>query len=530
MIARISFSLLLAASVVWPSAMPAQWAAPGNTPAMGYAPPGEFAPEGGPIPLGNGYAPEAGMDYYGDGSQFGGQVCPPDAMPWDRNGNSAFRQFLREVMPNTYFQIEYLSWDVDDIGAGSVGAGTLLTDDVRNPIPFGLFDVDFLSGQDFRVPTTEPISFEKLSGLRGTFGVPLTFGTFEVSGFALEEGEAGIRNSVPGFSAIRPFRVPGNTALTVPAAVGALNFPVGTIPINIPLTPLQIFLPPLVPGAPITLPTILGDVLAPNLVFSASSSNAVAIPLLQNGQPSLTALVYDVSYSASSHNEIWGTEAKLVLDIGPNHNGMTINPLVGFRYMSFDEQFKQTGVSSLGSNILRNGGTLFVGTDPLFLPVNQPGVLRGPLFTSTIDSEVQNTLYGLQVGSRTEYNHKWFTLGVEPKVSLGVNNYEAEVTTRNLRSASDGLVRTQEDDLIFAPVFDVAMYGRLHVNPHFSLHAGYNFTYLFRVTRPHDNIYYNDNGPFSAPGVVVNPETQDMHIQGLTVGGEFRFRDLKFRQ
>jgi hypothetical protein len=68
------------------------------------------------------------------------------------------------------------------------------------------------------------------------------------------------------------------------------------------------------------------------------------------------------------------------------------------------------------------------------------------------------------------------------------------------------------------------------VNPYFSLYAGYNFTYLFRVTRPHDNIYYNDNGPNAPPGVVVNADTQDMHIQGLNVGGEIRFRDLKFRR
>ena len=79
------------------------------------------------------------------------------------------------------------------------------------------------------------------------------------------------------------------------------------------------------------------------------------------------------------------------------------------------------------------------------------------------------------------------------------------------------------------PVFDVSMYGKVHVTPHFSLHAGYNFTYLFRVTRPADNIYYNDNGPNAAPGVVVDADTQDAHIQGLTIGGEFRFRDLKFR-
>lgn len=526
MIARISSTFLLAACALWPSALSAQWMPPQEQPPMmGYA------PESGPIQLAQGYAPQPGMDYYGDGSEYGGQVYAPGPLPWERDGDSPFRKFLKEVMPNTYFQMEYLSWNIDDIGAGAVGAGTLLTPDVRNPLRFGLFDVDNFTGQDFRVPTTEPISFEKLSGLKGTFGVPLTIGTFEISAFALEDGEAGIRNNVPGFRTFQPFTVPTNVALIVPPPVGSLNFPVGVRTVAIPNTPFTVYAPPLVvPGTPIIQPVIPGDIVAGGTVFIAGTSNAAVIPLLQNGQPSFTALIYDVGYAASYRNETWGTEAKLVLDYGPDQNGMTIKPLVGFRYMSFDEQFQQVGVSSLSSNVLRGNNILFVGNNPIFLPVNVPGVLRGPQYTSVIESEVQNTLYGLEVGTRTELNHKWFTLGVEPRISLGVNNYEAEVTTRNLRGPSDGLFRTQEDELIFAPVFDMTAYGRLHLSPYFSLHAGYNFTYLFRVTRPHDNIYYNDNGPSAPPGVVVNPETQDMHIQGLNIGGEFRFRDLKFRR
>lgn len=533
MIARISSTLLLAASALWPSALSAQWGAPFEpAPGMGYAPPTQFATPSGPIQLANGYAPQPGPDYYGDGSEFVGSGYAPKPMPWERDGDSPFRSFLREVVPNTYFRVEYLSWDVDDIGAGGVGAETRLPGDPRELIPFGLFDIDTFTAQDFRVPNTEPITFNKLSGLRGTFGVPLTIGTFEVSAFALEDGEGGLLNPIPTPSMFRNFTVPLNTALTVPVGVDTVTFPIGTLPVGIPLTPNLIFNPePIVVVPPVTevFVTIPGDIIAPGTTILTANTSAVAIPLLQNGQPGLSALVYDVAYGASYNSEIWGAEAKLVLDIGPNHNGLTLNPLVGFRYMGFDEEFQQAGISSLANNVLRNGNTLFVSNTPTFLPINQPGVLRGPLFLSTINSEVENTLYGLQVGTRTEFNHKRFALGIEPRVSLGVNNYEAEVTTRNLRSPADGEVRTADDDLIFAPVFDVSMYGKVHVTPYFSLHAGYNFTYLFRVTRPHDNISYNDNGPTAPPGVVLDADTQDMHIQGLTVGGEFRFRDLKFR-
>lgn len=530
MIARISSTLLLAACALWPSALPAQWMPEGQPPTMGYAPPS------GQIQLPQGTGPEPGLDYYGDGSELATAGYTPAPLPWERDGDSPVRQFLREVMPNTYFQVEYLSWSIDDIGAGGVGSDTLIAQDLRRPIPFGIFDIDTFIGQDFRAADTEGITFNKLSGGRFTFGVPLTTGTFEVSAFGLEEGDAGTLNSVPSAAGIRPFTVPSNTVLTVPVGVTDLTFPVDVVTSGLPgQAPRVIFSPPAIDPMNPATPTVVlgiapGSLILGNVVFNAATTSAAFIPLLQNGRPGQTALVYDLGYSSSYHNELWGAETKVVLNMGPDQYGLTMKPLVGFRYMSFDEEFQQVGVSSLGSNILRNGNILFVSSTGTFLPINQQGVIRGPAFTSTIESEVENTLYGLQVGTRTEINHKWFTLGAEPRISLGVNDYQAEVTTRNLRSPNDGVVRTRDEDFLFAPIFDVNMYGRLHVNPYFSLYAGYNFMYLFRVSRADDNIYYNDNGSSARPGIVVNSETQDMHVQGLNIGGEIRFRDLKFRR
>ena len=197
----------------------------------------------------------------------------------------------------------------------------------------------------------------------------------------------------------------------------------------------------------------------PGTVLQVPTTTAIAIPLLQNGRKATSALIYDLSYKASYHSQIWGTQAKLVLDMGPNHDGMTLKPIVGFRYLNFDEQFRQTGVTSFASNIVR-GPALFTGIRPLFLPVGQSGTLKGPLRTSIIDSQAENNLFGLQLGTRAEFQYKRLTLGVDPRISLGVNHYETEVTTTNLRSLADGRHRTRKDDLIFAPVFDVSMYGR----------------------------------------------------------------------
>jgi len=240
-----------------------------------------------------------------------------------------------------------------------------------------------------------------------------------------------------------------------------------------------------------------------------------SIPLLQNGQVGSTFLIYDQGYGADHHTDVWGTEAKLILDIGPNHNGLTINPLVGFRYMSFDEQFRQVGLSTIPALTVSQSNSVLVTPEPLR--------------ASVVDSKAENDLFGLQVGASAEYNNKWITLGAEPRVSLGVNHYEAEVNTSQLRSVFDPNVTTRESETTFAPVFDTSFYGQVHLTPYFSLHASYNYTYLFQVSRPVDNILYNDNGPTAPPGVVVDAETNDMHIQGISLGGEFRFRDLKFR-
>lgn len=715
MIARLSVSVFLAACVMWPTLVSAQGETdPEGVVTIGEGMPAPLVPQftsqwkplpsapeqdaespidaiiraqspQGPIQYAGAYAPQSGVDSYGDGSGFQAPVYNAQPLPWERDYNSPFKKFITEVLPNNYFRVEYLSWNIDDIGAQAVGAPTALTNDVREPIQSAAFfasmtpDPDATASQTLLVPTTESLNFNKVSGLRATYGIPLTFGRMEFSAFALEDAEssildpsfgpirgtrtlvapefqaqpfvlaqnlvvpnpgfittsggivlaqgqlianpnlAGVVNNIPANSLLPtsafPF-APGNPPISStpaglvdpavlptvtninngatiplppgnffyffnvqgqnvtlpgdPAIVG--NLPNGPLfirnrdvadfrqvraPLVSPLFPIPNVVDPSrnpIPGSPpfdqrfpggdaiilVTPPgsggpldtqprfiapgvtTLLADVLSPNgitlpagTVLRTNETGFAAMPLLNNGAVDTTFLIFDGGYNADYRSNVWGSQAKLILDIGPDHNGMTLKPLIGFRYMSVDEQFRQVGLSTL--NVLQLNPVL-----PVF-------VFPEPLRASVIDSKVENNLYGLQVGTSVEYNHKYFSLGVEPKISLGVNNYEASVTTSQLRSVFDPTVTTEDDALIFAPVFDVAMYGQVHLTPYFSLHAGYNFTYLFRVTRPAENIVYNDNGPNAPPGVVVDSETQDMHIQGLTIGGEFRFRDLKFR-
>ena len=100
------------------------------------------------------------------------------------------------------------------------------------------------------------------------------------------------------------------------------------------------------------------------------------------------------------------------------------------------------------------------------------------------------------------------------------DRYNARVRTNNFRGLQDGEVITEMSDTIFSPVVELAVYLRFKVHERAEFHVGYNVLWASRVTRPHDNIRYNDNGSFpEPPGVVVDVKHDDFTLEGLTLGG-----------
>ena len=231
-----------------------------------------------------------------------------------------------------------------------------------------------------------------------------------------------------------------------------------------------------------------------------------AVTLLENGQPSNITLLYNEGLTISYESEIWGAEAvfvgeKFPFELAAPERGITARPIVGFRYLDVEER------------LLHVGG---------FRDQITPGA---PLLISTIDSDTSNELYGGILGARLQFDHRWFTLGVEPRVTLGANNYTARVTTSQLRGFFDPTITTVEDDTIFSPVLDCTAYARLHLHENFSVHVAYNVLWMARVTRPHDNIVFNDPGTtLLPPGVVVDADIGELMLEGLSLGGEIRFR------
>jgi hypothetical protein len=234
------------------------------------------------------------------------------------------------------------------------------------------------------------------------------------------------------------------------------------------------------------------DPLAPQLQIQYATST------LLNGQPSNNLFLYDSSFEVSQQTQMMGAEANWIAN-SLYETGFVARPLAGFRYIDFKEGLLQRGT------------------------FDQEGLLNPPL-VSDIRSNAVNRIYAPQIGMRFEWVDHWFTLGFEPKVAFGVNQYDATVRTDRLRSAGDPTVITKANGTQFAPVGDFAVYGKIHLRDNLSVFVSYQVMVASGISRPGDNILYNDNGSTQPAAIVADPHSRNMVWQGLTVGGEVKFR------
>ncbi|MHC4879523.1 MAG: BBP7 family outer membrane beta-barrel protein [Planctomycetota bacterium] len=227
----------------------------------------------------------------------------------------------------------------------------------------------------------------------------------------------------------------------------------------------------------------------------------VATTTLTNGVPGTNTLLYDNSYSTRFTSNLWGTGINYVFEAPLAPPFIQIRPMFGFRFISLDEQLVQNGVFD-GFGQLTPAQTV----------------------NTVISSDTANNVYVPQLGARVEYESRWVSIGVEGKFGLGVNQYRGAVFTDALRAAEDPRVDSSESGEKLSATGEFAVYGKVHINKNFSLNVGYTIMFVDNITRPHNSILYNDNGPFPAPAAVVaDPSFELMYFQGLNVGGELRF-------
>jgi hypothetical protein len=116
-----------------------------------------------------------------------------------------------------------------------------------------------------------------------------------------------------------------------------------------------------------------------------------------------------------------------------------------------------------------------------------------------------------------------FDFGAEAKWLMLANSMYADVATNNLRFNGDPYVLTSDNTTSVSTGFDLTGWATLHLGPKFDLRIGYNFLWLTGITRPEDNIYYNENGVTQPAGVVVDMKKHDWSMSGLQLGGSLKW-------
>ncbi len=230
---------------------------------------------------------------------------------------------------------------------------------------------------------------------------------------------------------------------------------------------------------------------------------SIFIPLLDQGvtpPPSGTTtssspvLAFDTSFQARLETSMFGTEANYVWNYSRPSAFWHWRPSVGIRYINFTEKLGMTGVTTVPDD-----------------------------HTTTIFSKSINNFIGPQAGLRAELRHEWFTLSVDPKVIIASNRQSSAVTTNDLYDSTTGAFETKDQTYEFSPMFSLAVQGQVHFTDNMSLFVGYDLLFIHRMSRPWDNIYYNDAGTGNPPGVVLDQHFTDFLLQGFSVGGQFVF-------
>ena len=366
------------------------------------------------------------------------ELLPPDrGLWWDVDYR--LNQAIQDTSHGMFFRLEWLSTNIDDPGRTLLGAPLANIPEPREP-----FDVILPNGTitTAQVLDTSSINFDNINGLRGTWGVPLAFGSIETMVWGTENSTSRI-----------------NTDL-LPAT-----------------DPLQ-------------------------------DTEVIATSLLTNGVPGSSVILYDASFKGFYSTEIFSAESNIYYNYRNPRLGLRILPVAGFRFVDYDEALVQRGVYDNNSGL------------------NPGGILIDPLVRQ-IESDVDNDLYALQTGLRTEFVHQHFTLGVEPKVALALNHYEATVSTFDLRDSpfdpvvDDGITKSVESQNLLAPYFDLSLYAKVHLSQSFHLRVGWNYTMFTNMSRADDNIFYNDNGIENPPAVTARGSEESLGVSTFTLGGEF---------
>jgi len=284
--------------------------------------------------------------------------------------------------------------------------------------------------------------------------------------------------------------------------------------------------------------------------FGLRRTRAYAITLTTDGQLAPQdadgfvrnrVILYDESFFSHFKADLWSADANYVLDLRHASDGWLLQSILGYKHTEYGEEFIFGGgfnnsTGSFGALGVFDPDVSYLDVSDGDITTQAVGVLATPV-TNRVESHARNFRNELQFGLRSEWQTKWFDVGVAPKVGLGASLVRQKVTTSNVREPGDlGLaVGTPLDDpaltierdreILFSPSFDLGLYANVHVNEWMNLRVGYNFVWLGNVASAVSSIRYNEitTDPLTGatdPDVGLTRRERDIKVNLFTVGGE----------
>lgn len=220
------------------------------------------------------------------------------------------------------------------------------------------------------------------------------------------------------------------------------------------------------------------------------------IPLRLNDQPSALALIYPNGIMASFTSFVFGAEGNFYFNpvFQSEHGNWTFGgmPMIGFRYLGIQEKF---GVEGLNAQI---GNTI-------------------------INSNTISNIFGPQIGMRFELATHYFTLGVEPKIMLGLNEAASGLSSSDPTLGNN---HDHSDYVEFAPVGALNVYTKIPIRENIRLYVAYNLLGTTNISRPQQQIDYNATqlvGGDPVNGIHLDVQRSSFMMQGYSAGVEINF-------
>lgn len=336
-----------------------------------------------------------------------------------------------------------------------------------------------------QLANSQELQLDNNNGFRGVVGVNTTFGALETSFFSLDRAKSGLE-----------FVPLPNFLLGTPGAVVAAGL-----------------------ADPMVIPVLVNGQMAPDVFDSAGN-------LVTDSNNYF--LIFNDSYKLMYESEAWGFSPNVLWTFRERPDRYKISTMLGFQYFDFREQMRQQG---------RFTQTPTDPFNPFYVYDNElqdNNAGTDDSLTSTIDSVTENRVMGPTVGIRTEVGDERLSFGLDTKLMLGVNSYEAEVGVDDLLFVGDDNF-TSIGTTDFTAGFDMVLDAKIKLVDHVTMTVGYNFMWFSAITRPKDNINYNVIATPTGtvvPAGTVNPgpdftyqndvtvikETTTLSLSGLSVG------------